>query len=100
MKGLKIIFFDSIDKKLNYPIYELRKKGNNYYELRQAPYILKGNLKEYLINNNSRLCYKITLENQILEEIYKDKVVYLRYVVENNYEFSMDNKEKVYKKQK
>ena len=98
MKGLKIIFFDSIDKKLNYPIYELRKNENNYYELRHLPYVLKGNLNEYLLKNNSILCYRITLENQILEEIYKDKIVYLRYVDENNYEIVNEKQKIKYKK--
>jgi len=96
MRGLKIIFFDSIDKKLNYPIYELRKNNNNYYELRHLPYVLKENLKEYLLKNNSKLCYQITPENILLEQIYSDKVVYLRYVVENNYE--MENDIKIKKK--
>lgn len=98
LRNLKILFVDDIDKNLKYPIYELRKNNNNYYELKSLPYVLKGNLKEYLLVNNSRLCYKITPENKLLEEIYSDKVVYLKYIVENNYEIDNNIKPKIKKK--
>lgn len=99
MKNLKILFVDEIDKKLKYPIYELRKNKNNYYELKYLPCFIKGHLEEYLLTNNSRLCYQITNENKILEEIYSDKVIQLKYIVENNYKLYNNSKEKVkYKK--
>lgn len=97
MRNLKILFVDDLDKKLNYTIYELRKNKNNYYELKSLPFVLKGHLSEYLLDNNSRLCYQITHENQILEQMYPDKVVHLKFVVENNYEIDNIIKPKVKK---
>ena len=94
LKDLKIIFVNSIKEKLCYPIYELKKEENGFYKIE--------NIQKNSVNDSCMLCYRITMENMLLESIYPDKVVVMKQVVENLFQFQeneiVNSNVKVFKK--
>ena len=99
MKDLKILFIEDVKKDLKLTIHELRKESNGYFSLHHAPIYVKENLAEYVLKNDAKFCYVITLENKILEVIYKDKVRILNPVVENLYKYKeIENNSKILSK--
>ena len=72
---------------LCYPIYDLKKDESGYYKIERNHFINKNNYKEYQENSYNEYCYTITPENKILERIYPDKIIELKMVVDNLYEF-------------
>ena len=87
MKDLKVLFIEDVSQPLCYTIYELKKQKNGYYTLICAPKFVRKNLNENIENEPKKYCYVITLENKIIEIIYKEKVHVLKQIVENLYEF-------------
>ena len=96
MKDLKVLFVEDVSQPLCYTIYELKKQKNGYYTLKGAPEFVRKNLNENIENEHRKYCYIITLENKIIEVIYKDKIHVLKQVLENLFEF----KQSEIKKQK
>ncbi len=94
MKDLKVLFIEDVSQPLCYTIYELKKQKNGYYTLNCAPEIVRKNLNENIKNEPKKYCYIITLENKIIEVIYRDKVHVLNQVVENLFEFKQPETKK------
>lgn len=96
MKDLKILFIEDVSQPLCYTIYELKKQKNGYYTLECSPGFVRKKLNENIESEPKKYCYVITLENKIIEVIYKDKIHVLKQVLENLFEF----KQSEIKKQK
>jgi len=98
LKNLKILYIDEIGELLPYTIHEFKKINDEYYTLHHSSLDVRRNLKKYKENTQKKYFYVITLENKILEVIYKENVVELEYVVDNVYKFKEKSKVKTLKK--